>query len=388
MKLNATCYAAISTPFILALSVLFAFYELPARAVIHCIFAAAVLPLIFSAMLHFVPVLTRTRGSHKGWIIVVVGLQLAGLGVTGILAGFLPWYGLAMIALYVLTALLALLIWTWTQMKKMLGRPHPCLYWYLAAQSAACLAFLSIFLMQFELFATLRLKFLHAHLNTLGWIGLSIMGTWPVLLATVLNVPLQNMLMKGLKKGLFLGVLTLILLVCTSFVEKMLWSKAISFVCIAIMLVGVTVWIIGGFAMLQNVLSQRKVFGFSLILSMLIFEVFLIYSAAHVFGNFPAIDLAIMLVFLALPPLMMIALSFLLPVWFFPGSQLAARVQMESALNKFALIRVFLYVIGVVLQFQETSRILGLSLMLLVIFYFSLQMLTGLLRALKWKPLA
>ena len=194
--------------------------------------------------------------------------------------------------------------------------------------------------------------------------------------------------MKGLKKGLFWGVLTLILLVCTSFIEKMLWSKAISFVCIAIMLVGVTVWIIGGFAMLQNVLSQRKVFGFSLILSMLIFEVFLIYSAAHVFGNFPAIDLAIMLVFLALPPLMMIALSFLLPVWFFPGSQLAARVQMESALNKFALIRVFLYVIGVVLQFQETSRILGLSLMLLVIFYFSLQMLTGLLRALKWKPLA
>ena len=110
MKLNATCYAAISTPFILALSVLFAFYELPARAVIHCIFAAVVLPLIFSAMLHFVPVLTRTRGSHKGWIIVVVGLQLAGFGVTGILAGFLPWYGLAMIALYVLTALLALLI--------------------------------------------------------------------------------------------------------------------------------------------------------------------------------------------------------------------------------------------------------------------------------------
>lgn len=42
-----------------------------------------------------------------------------------------------------------------------------------------------------------------------------------------------------------------------------------------------------------------------------------------------------------------------------------------------------MYVIGVVLQFQETSRILGLDLMLLVIFYFSLQMLTGLLRAFK-----
>lgn len=81
------------------------------------------------------------------------------------------------------------------------------------------------------------------------------------------------------------------------------------------MLVGVTVWIIGGFAMLQNVLVNEKVFGFSLILNMLIFEV-LIYSAAHVFGNFPAIDLACIVTIFSASSTDDDCFKFLLPVWF------------------------------------------------------------------------
>ena len=55
------------------------------------LFAIGVLPLIFAAMTHFVPVLTRTGDSGGGIGLLPALAQWAGAGVFAGMAGVLPY---------------------------------------------------------------------------------------------------------------------------------------------------------------------------------------------------------------------------------------------------------------------------------------------------------
>jgi len=156
---------------------------------LHLILAAGAMPLIFGAMSHFIPVLTRSREAGSGiGFIPLLALTGGALAVAAFSLPAMAWARPAG-AVLALAAATALLIWSRRRRTAMLGNPHPCLGWYEAALVCLLIALLAILAAGLwpQHFQTLRR--LHLHLNTLGFIGLTAMGTLAVLLPTVVGRP-------------------------------------------------------------------------------------------------------------------------------------------------------------------------------------------------------
>ena len=156
-------------------------------AVAHLAFAVGIVPLIFAAISHFVPVLTRTGDpeSRIRWLPAL--MQLSGLLLVVTLQGWLPRWVLHPIVTVDLVFGLILLHWIFARSRRCLGAPHPGWRWYAAAMACLLLALLVV-----PLFTAVPkwygpLRAVHLHLNTLGLVGLAALGTLPVLLPTVLG---------------------------------------------------------------------------------------------------------------------------------------------------------------------------------------------------------
>ena len=158
-------------------------------AVAHLAFAVGIVPLIFAAMSHFVPVLTRT-GDPGPWIArLPLAAQLAGSLAVAAMQGLIP-YGLLHAAAAVDLLLAAILLnWIASRARATLGSPHPGWRWYGAALGCLMLALLAVPLMQLLPSYWKPLRLFHLHLNTLGLVGLAALGTLPVLLPTALGQP-------------------------------------------------------------------------------------------------------------------------------------------------------------------------------------------------------
>ena len=158
-------------------------------AVAHLAFAVGIVPLIFAAMTHFVPVLTRTGDPGK----TIRGLpgiaQLAGLLAVAAMQGLLPYWLLHPAAAVDLVLTAILLNWIAARARAALGSPHPGWRWYGAALGCLMLALLAALLMPALPSYWKPLRVFHLHLNTLGLVGLSALGTLPVLLPTALGKP-------------------------------------------------------------------------------------------------------------------------------------------------------------------------------------------------------
>ncbi|MEE4238634.1 MAG: hypothetical protein V2I51_18090 [Anderseniella sp.] len=158
-------------------------------AALHLMLAVGAMPLIFGAMSHFIPVLTRTRGAEAGLTgIPVLGLLggacvVAALGFSG-----MAW-GQHAGALLTILAASALIVWSRRRRAVMLGRPHPCLAWYEAALACLAVALVAILASAVWPQQTIALRRFHLHLNTLGFIGLTALSTLAVLLPTVAGRP-------------------------------------------------------------------------------------------------------------------------------------------------------------------------------------------------------
>ena len=161
----------------------------PPVAVAHLAFAAGIVPLIFAAIAHFVPVLTRTGDPERyiHWLPSIA--RLAGLLAAGAMAGLLPRTALYAAAAADLGLALVLLHWIGTRAGKALGSPHPGWRWYGAALASFVLALLAVLAMALAPGQWMALRSFHLHLNTLGLVGLAALGTLPVLLPTALGTP-------------------------------------------------------------------------------------------------------------------------------------------------------------------------------------------------------
>lgn len=157
-------------------------------AVLHLILAVGAMPLIFGAMSHFIPVLTRTRAA-AGLLGIPVLALAGGALVVGALSMPGLYWGRYAGALLALTAAGALLAWSRRRRAGMLGRPHPGLAWYDAALACLALALLAILAGAVWPQQALALHRLHLHLNTLGFVGLTAVSTLAVLLPTVAGRP-------------------------------------------------------------------------------------------------------------------------------------------------------------------------------------------------------
>lgn len=155
----------------------------------HLVFAIGVLPLIFAAMLHFVPVLTRS-GAASPWIArLPLAAQFAGVLLVLALGGALPRELIYLAAGIDLALAISLMAWMQRRARRAVGAAHPGWRWYFAALALLVVALGAIVLPALVPQAYPALRGAHLHLNTLGLIGLAAFGTLPVLLPTTLAQP-------------------------------------------------------------------------------------------------------------------------------------------------------------------------------------------------------
>lgn len=157
-------------------------------AALHVAFAIGVLPLIFGAMLHFVPVLTRSAGPHRAIAVIPFLVAANGFSVVLAMQGLLPRGALHVAATLDLLFALTLIGWILRRARRTLGAPHPGWRWYAAALSMLVLALLVVPPLASGI-APGMLRLFHLHANTAGLIGLAALGTLPVLLPTALGKP-------------------------------------------------------------------------------------------------------------------------------------------------------------------------------------------------------
>lgn len=154
----------------------------------HMVFAVGALPMILLAMAYFVPVLTRSGNPPRLLAAAPLSALVAGLGIVGYFvhgtAGLRvasPWLALL--------AAVGFVAWLAQRWHDCLGRPNPCLRWYAAALALLALGLLAVAVAPNWPEQTRALRLFHIHINTLGFIGLTALGTLQVLLPTVAGRP-------------------------------------------------------------------------------------------------------------------------------------------------------------------------------------------------------
>lgn len=301
-------------------------------AAAHVAFAIGIIPLIFGAMLHFVPVLTRSASPHPAIAVLPFVAQAAGVPVVLALQGVLPRSALHPAALIDLLVALALIAWMARRARHALGAPHPGWRWYAASLAVLVVALLAVPPLTAGL-APLALRNLHLHLNTLGFIGLAALGTLPVLLPTALGRP-DSQAAHWLRRRLPVALAgTLILAVATAF-----GSPAA--------LVGAAFLAVAAFGLLVH---WGRSFGWAalaadgaaapLASALGFYGLLQLLAPAHVFAGISASGLVQAFATGFLLPLVSGALTQLLPVWRWPGPQTPARHEMRRRLARFGRLR-------------------------------------------------
>lgn len=307
-------------------------------ATTHLVFAVAILPLIFGAISYFVPVLTRSSGAHRTVLLVPLLLQASGF------LAFLYFFGELGTGALNFSAGVGLLVsigfagWLVFRARCTFGKPHPGWRWYLAAVAFLLVGLALVPAMTLWPAWRHELRLLHLHLNTLGFIGLSAIGTLQVLLPTVLSGPdteAAARLHSDLPHAVA-GVLLCGLGAAFCWPLSMLGAALLSYVGCRL-----------GLSWLRRY-GLRTIFddGASAALATALcgFLLLLVFGIAHGVGLVSGHDAVSAFMTAFLMPLLSGALSQLLPVWRFPGRRTMQREQMRELLVAGGAIRALLFI--------------------------------------------
>jgi hypothetical protein len=311
---------------------------LPPSVHIHLALAAGVIPLIFGAMVHFVPVLTRSASPHAGIKTIPPMTSTAGmLAVFSFAAANQIYYLAALLALAVASAFSG---WIIKRASAPLAKPHPCLHWYLAAIFCLMLALAAVAAMTVWPEQRLALKRLHLHLNTLGFIGLTAIATLQVLLPTAAGRP-DPQAASRLRLDLKWAVSgTLLTAIGAAWLSPLSWLGALLWA-IPLLRLG-RAWL----ALYSR--EMRRLHGAvpSLAAALAGFAAVLIFGALHAGGILNATDTAHAFILAFLFPLVSGAASQLLAVWARPGPQNAWHIRTRQRLGFSGGLRGALFVGG------------------------------------------
>ncbi|MDO9385205.1 MAG: hypothetical protein Q7T65_00725 [Thiobacillus sp.] len=345
-------------------------------AVLHLILAVGAMPLIFGAMSHFIPVLTRTRAATAG----LLGIPVLALAGGALVVGALSMPGLYWVryagALLALTAAGALLAWSRHRRAGMLGRPHPGLAWYDAALACLVLALLAILASAAWPQQALALHRLHLHLNTLGFVGLTAVSTLAVLLPTVTGRP-DPQVGPRLRRDLpWATAGTLLVAIGAAWFGPLAWIGGVLWA-VPLVRLGAS-WLRlyrteilalhGAAPLLAAALA-----GFAL---SLIFGAMAPLAAE---GGFRATQPALAFVGGFMLPLVSGAASQLLPVWLRPGIQSDWHARLRAHLGRYGGVRAVLFCLGGIAA--GLSHEWGLLLGAATLIWFLLQAAAALLQA-------
>lgn len=352
-----------------ALAIALALQGVAPAAAAHAAFAVGAMPLVFAAMGHFVPVLTRSGGAVGVVRRLPLVMQWVGLLALGALGGWLPGWVLHGALSMGLVATVVFLVWVLGKGRRALGRPHPGLAWYVAALGCLILALLVIGagLVWPPAYPLARLA--HLHLNTLGFIGLSAIGTLHVLMPTALGRP-DSLAAARLTRQLpwmLAGIAT------AAVAGGLPWLGPVAAVLVGGVVVATLVgwWRAHGWARLS---------GDGATASLLVASVGLVVlcgaGALHGFALMPGRPAVAGFFAGFLLPLVTGALSHLLPVWRHPGPITPARTRLREILTRQGRLRALLFLLaGPLLLAGQAS---GAALAAIGVALFALPLLRGL----------
>lgn len=311
---------------------------LPPAAHIHLALAAGAMPLILGAMTHFVPVLTRSAAPHRSVRLIPAFALAAGASAFFSFAAVNQAYYFS--ALLALAAAGAFAGWIMRRAAHALGRPHPCLHWYLAAIACLMLALAAVAAMALWPEQRLALKRLHLHLNTLGFIGLTAIATLQVLLPTTVGRPDPQAALR-LRQDLKWALAGTLLIAAGA-----AWLRPLSWL-------GALLWAVPLFRLARAWLALyaaeiRRLHGAapSLAAALAGFACALLFGALHSVGMLRAVDTSHAFILAFLFPLVTGAVSQLLPVWARPGPQTAWHGEVKRRLGWGSGIRAALFLAG------------------------------------------
>jgi hypothetical protein len=327
--LVATAIAALAAAIVLALS-----GAASPAAVAHVAFAAGILPLISGAMLHFVPVLTRGRAPGRAMRALPFGMLAAGTiaAAAFLFPGFFA-IGIDLGALAGLTFSLVLAGWIVRRGRGTLGAPHAGLYWYLAAVGCLALALTAVLAMSVFPAQRAALRLAHLHVNTLGFVGLTALGTLAVLLPTAAARPDPDA--AGWLRRMLPFAVAGTLLVAAGAAG---WPPA-AFLGIAALLWPLlrlgTNWL----SRFPNEVFRAHGAAPSLALALAGFLLLLLAGALHAAGRLSGVEAVFGFVLAFLLPLVTGAVSQLLPIWLRPGAQADWHRAARVMLGRYAVLR-------------------------------------------------
>ena len=293
----------------------------------HLVFVLAIVPLIFAAIAHFVPVLTRSGGAPRAIQFAPLLLQVAGLLVALYFSGAAGEGALHAAAGLVVLCSGAFCVWLVRRAANTLGCPHPGWRWYLVA--LALLAGVVALVPLMALWPAWRpfMRLLHLHLNTLGFVGLTAIGTLQVLLPTVLSGP-DAQASARLRRDLPFALAAVLAVAL---------GAAAGWRPLALLGAGGLAGVAGrlGVAWLCRY-GLRTLLGDGASAALLValggFVLLVLAGVAHAFGVLSGHDAVAAFIAAFLLPLVGGALAQLVPVWAFPGRRTERRDRLRALL--------------------------------------------------------
>lgn len=320
-------------------AMLFVASDFTAAVPVHLALASGAMPLIAGAMLHFAPVLTRSAPRSRAvhaipWLMLAAGLLVFtsflfpvpavalrdGAAVLGIIgAASLAW-------------------WIVTLSRKSLGKPHPGVYWYLAALLCLLLGLITVLLMQHWPGHYPALRRFHLHLNTLGFIGITAVGTLQVLLPTAVGLPDENagLRLRNDLKWVVAG--TLLIAFGAAWLKLLVWPGLLLWL-LPLLRLAAAWW-----ALYRNPANKWNDNATAVAGALAGFVVMLALGALHSLGTIPVTHASVAFVFAFLLPLVTGAASYLLPLWLRPGMQTGWHAHARQTLARFSVMRVMLFI--------------------------------------------
>lgn len=337
---------------------------LPPAAHIHLALAMGVMPLMLGAMMHFVPVLTRSAvPSVKVQLIPMLMLAAGALTVFSFSALDQAYYLAALLAL---AAAAVFIGWVISRTSSPLNKPHPCLHWYLAALACLMLALAAVTAMALWPEQRLALKRLHLHLNTLGFVGLTAIATLQVLLPTAAG-RFDPQAASRLRQDLKWALGGTLLVACgAAWLKPLAWLGAMLW---AVPLIHLgKAW----FTLYLNEILHINGAVPSLAVALAGFSAALLFGVLHAGGLLSSTSTAHAFILAFLFPLVTGAVSQLLPVWLRPGQQTAWHGEIRQKLTWAGGIRGMLFLTGGVTLGLGWSNGIWLAVVALIAFLFQL----------------
>ncbi|HSD53087.1 MAG TPA: hypothetical protein VLC47_02945 [Burkholderiales bacterium] len=312
---------------------------LPAR--VHLTFAIGIAPLILAALGYFVPVLTRSAPAPSRVLAAPFAALAAGVLAVAYFAAPEAWplaYPAA--ALIELAAVGTVLAWIVGRARNSIGTPHPCTHWYVAATACLAAALVAILAMPYATEQYIAFKRLHLHLNLLGFVGMTAIGTLQVLVPTAAGAadPRAAARLDADLKWALAGTLLI--------AAGAAWFPLVA-------AVGLFLWLSLAIRIGRDWLTlyPERLLAWhgappSLAGALAGFTLVLLLGALHGGGTLDPRNAVAAFILAVLLPLVTGALTHLLPIWLRPGPQTAWHDQARAALGRYAAVRACLFVAG------------------------------------------